>query len=52
MPLREDDRALLDDMAAEQEINPALIAKVLELEGDFPDLNTWGVRPQLRASSA
>lgn len=48
MPLREDDRALLDDVASEREINPAVVAKVLELEQDFPDLNAYGQRPELK----
>lgn len=48
VPLREDDRALLDDAAAEREINPALVAGVLALEQEFPDLNAWGVKPALK----
>jgi DNA sulfur modification protein DndC len=50
VPLREDDRALLDDAAAEREINPALVAGVLALEADFPDLNTWGAKVALKTN--
>jgi hypothetical protein len=48
VPLRDDDRAVLDGIAAERELNPALVAKVLELEGDFTNLDGYGEGPRLR----
>lgn len=48
VPLREDDRAMLEDIAMARELNPALIAKVLELEGEFPNLDRHGARAELR----
>lgn len=48
VPLREDDRIMLEDIAAERDINPALITKVLELETEFPNLDRYGERPRLR----
>lgn len=52
VPLREDDRIMLEDLAAERDINPALITKVLELEPDFPNLERYGERPRLRRTLA
>lgn len=48
VPLREDDRALLDEIAAERELNPDLVAKVLGLEPHYVNLDRHGARPQLR----
>lgn len=48
VPLSEDDRVMLEDIAAERDLNPALITKVLELEVDFPNLDRWGARTELR----
>lgn len=48
VPLREDDRVMLDEIAAERELNPALIGKVLEMESEFPNLDRQGSRPELR----
>jgi hypothetical protein len=39
---------MLGDLAAERGISLALIAKVLELEADFPNLDSRGARPELR----
>ncbi|MBF0333802.1 MAG: DNA phosphorothioation system sulfurtransferase DndC [Alphaproteobacteria bacterium] len=48
VPLSPDDRALLDDIAADHGINPNLIAKVLEMEGEFPNLDSFGAKPALK----
>ena len=50
VPLREDDRAMLEGIAAERELNPALVSKVLELEADFINLDSRGEGQRLRRS--
>jgi DNA sulfur modification protein DndC len=49
VPLREDDRALLDEIAAERELNPDLVDKILGLEPNYVNLDRYGAKPQLRA---
>lgn len=48
VPLDEDERSMLEDIVAEHGLNPDLVGKVLDLENQFPNLDSWGVRPQLQ----
>lgn len=48
VPLSEDDRAMLEDSAAAQGINPDLVARILDMEREFPNLDVWGTKPQLK----
>lgn len=48
MPLNETELTMLEDIAAERGLNPDLISKILELETEFPNLDRWGARPELR----
>ncbi len=48
VPLNEDERSMLEDIVAERGLNPDLVDKILELEKDFPNLDRWGARPDLR----
>jgi len=48
MPLNENEQTILEDIAAERGLNPDLVAKVLALEEEFPNLDRWGARPDLR----
>ena len=48
MPLNDNEQSLLEDIAAEHGLNPDIVAKVLALETEFPNLDRWGARPDLR----
>nr|WP_255635633.1 DNA phosphorothioation system sulfurtransferase DndC [Azospirillum sp. 412522] len=48
LPLDESEQALLKDLAAQHELNEDLITKILSLEPEFPNLDAWGVKPDLR----
>lgn len=48
MPLNDSEQTMLEDIAAERGLNPDLVAKVLALEAEFPNLDRWGARPDLR----
>lgn len=48
MPLEENEQSILEDIAVERGINPDVIGKILALEPDFPNLDRWGARPDLR----
>ncbi|HRJ62390.1 MAG TPA: hypothetical protein PKZ99_14555 [Azospirillaceae bacterium] len=48
LPLEEDEQALLKNLAAQRELNEDLITRILRLESEFPNLDAWGVKPQLR----
>lgn len=48
LPLEESEKALLKDLAAQHELNEDLITKILGMEPEFPNLDAWGVKPDLR----
>lgn len=48
MPLDEDDLAIFEDLIADHGLNPDLLHKVLSLEEEFPNLDRWGARPDLK----
>jgi hypothetical protein len=48
LPLKDSERTLLKELAAEQELNEDLITKILGLEREFPNLDAWGVKPDLK----
>lgn len=48
MPLDENEQMMLEDIAASHGLNPEIITKVLALEEEFPNLDRWGARPDLR----
>jgi len=48
LPLEESERTLLKDLAAQHELNEDLVTKILNLEPDFPNIDAWGVKPDLR----
>lgn len=48
MPLNENEQSMLEDIAAARGLNPDIVGKVLALEAEFPNLDRWGARPDLR----
>lgn len=52
VPLEEDERSMLEDIVAEHDLNPDLVGKILALEEEFPNLDSWGARPQLQRALA
>lgn len=52
MPLNEDEQSMLEDIAAERGLNPDVVSKVLGLEEDFPNLDKWGAKANLRRQLA
>lgn len=48
LPLEEDEKVLLKNLAAQHELNEDIIAKILGIEPDFPNLDAWGAKPNLR----
>ena len=48
VPLNDDEVSTLEDIVAERGINPDLVGKILSLEEEFPNLDRWGAKPELR----
>lgn len=41
------DRTLIDQAAAQHDVNPEVLVELLELAGEFPDMTAWGAKSQL-----
>jgi DNA sulfur modification protein DndC len=48
VPLSDDDRAMLEDSAAAHGIQPDLVARIMDLEREYPRLDRHGTRTGLR----
>ncbi|WP_201413870.1 DNA modification system-associated small protein [Mesorhizobium sp. J8] len=41
------DRALIDQAAAQHSVSPDVLAALLELSAEFPDMAAWGAKARL-----